>query len=339
MSVEVLDFDKLYNSEIKREFIESITNNPDSQKTLYYIFLKTSKVEFKENKDLYQMITDELEKVFHTMKARTTTSAANYISNIYKYLDWCIDNGYTSSNLMDFNNNIRGEYAEKFVSKKLSHFYTKEELYDIFKDLDYVGDQAILLCMFEGIRGKGNSEIANMKKEHLKEIGDKYYVDLFDSEKGTSRLNFEISRDLYHMLIGLSNITEYTDKRGAVTPLDDTPYIFRRSKVGRKSNSITVNSSFFMNKTVYFKKVFENGNLQLKDIEISGLMHYLNELLVDTGDRKVTNEILAKCAEKYDVGIYTHSLTKERTISYSKVREMINEDFFVEHYGEFEYVN
>lgn len=337
--MHTLDFNKLYNSDIKRQFIEDITINNDSRKTFYYMFVKTAKVEFEKSKDLFEMVTEELEEAYQVMKARTVTSAANYISNIYKYLEWAIENGYTSSNLKDFEENIRGGYAEKFVSKSLTSYYTKEDLYEFFKDMDYVGDQAILLCMFEGIRGKGNSEIANMKVTDLKEIDNKYFIDLYDSEKGTPRENFEISRDLYYLLLNLADTKSYTDKRGTQIFLEETPYIFRRSIVGRKSTSDKVNSSFFMNKTVYYKKVFGNKNLQLKDIETSGMMYYLNEWLKEKGERKATNELLERLADKYSTGIYMHSLTKEKTYSYSKIRERIDVEFFEENYGEFSYVN
>lgn len=331
-----LNFDVLYNGELKRQFLEEITNNDDSRKPFYYLFIKTAELENKWNKDLFDMVSEELEGVYHTLKARTVTSAANYINNIYKYIEWAMQNGYTSSNLKDFELNIRGGYAQQFVSKNLSTYYTREELFDYLSAMDYIGDQAIILCIFEGIRGQRNSEIANMKAEHLKEVDGKYYIDLYDTEKNQTRENFEISYELYKMLLSLASLESYTDNRGVETYLEETPYIFRRSKVGRKPVSDRITNSYFMNKTIYFKNVFENNKFQLRDVEESGMMYYIDKWLNEKGDRKITNELLERLADKYNVGIYTHSISKKKTYSYSKIREKINHKFFTENYGEYE---
>lgn len=333
MSVNEKDFSKLYNGELKEQFIDEITNNKDSKNTYYYLFLRTSKIEKEENKDLFEMTTDELEGVFYSLKARSVDTATNYISTIYKYLEWCIGNGYCKSNLKDFELNIR-KYAEKFVSKALKVYYTREELFEYFKDIEYLGDQVILLCMFEGIRGKNNSEIMNMKIEHLKERDGKYYIDLYDTEAGNERLNFEISRDLYHMLISLNNLTDYINSNGNKVELQESEYILKRSINGKRTNLGKVSNSYFANKTIYFKKVFNNKSFQYRDIQISGMMYYLNEWLKEKGDRIITKELLEKAADKYDLGIYNHTILKEKTYSYSKLRSFIDIDFFEENYGE-----
>lgn len=327
------DYERLYNSEIKKKYLEQNYPGFRSRNILYYVFSNTSDIEKELNKDLFEMNEIELEKIFKTLNPSTENSSYNNVMRIFKYIKWCLDVGYTKKLLVNTNKNYR-EYAKQFVSKS-KVFYTKEDLMKAFNNMKYLGDQALLLCIFEGIKGNEYSEITNIKLEHLYEKNGLYYIDLVGSEKEYRRKNFEISKELYTLLIKLGNTLEYEDLGGDFIKLKDAPYIFRKSKIGRKN--VKNKNNYFSTKNKYYGEFFKNKNFTLTDIEMSGVMHYLNKLLEEKGERKVDNDILEKIAMKFNK-TYVHSITKSDTPKYHQVRDMIDKDFFIENYGEFEYI-
>lgn len=335
-SKEIL-YEKLYNPEAKRHFLEDVYVNEDTIKTIYYMFVGTAVMERELGRDLYEMTEKEIELVMHSLGAGTIRMAINYLSRIQKYLEWTALNGYRNSNIPKIVTGNLSEYAKQFVVNIDKKFYTLEEMYEHTSSFNSSVEKAIAWCLFDGIKGESYTEIANMKKEHLKEMDGKFYIDLYDTEKGQVRENFEIDEELYRLLLYVDSMEYYTDRRGASIEFSPSPYVFKKPNVGRKSSELKLGSNYFNNKKPLFREVFDNKMLQYTHIQQSGAMYYLNEMLNEKGDRVVTSEMLEEIADRYDKYKYMHTVTRELTYSYSKIKSFIDKEFFVKNYGEIEF--
>lgn len=96
----------MYNEERKNQFINSITKSEDFARTIRSIFKRTEAYEMLHKSDLCELNTEILTKA-----VSTATNVGNpRTNNIYKsivkeYLDWCVENGF-SSEVTEFENDF-----------------------------------------------------------------------------------------------------------------------------------------------------------------------------------------------------------------------------------------
>lgn len=334
--MDTLDITKLYNYEVKQHFIEDISDNNGTKRTLYFNFKRASKMEKHYNKDLYQMTFDEIENVLYSGKFTSENSVRAFISNISTYVEWASVNGYRSSNLPKLPTESISSIAHKYVSKTASIYFTQDDLMEKYDRLNNDSDVMIIQCIFEGIRGQGSSEIFNIKIEDVYSKDDKYYVNLYDTEKGTERLGHEISEFLYKIIFKVNEKDYVEDVKGRQLELMPSPYVLKKTSKGNKNNTIgeRLTTTYLTNKSNYYKEVFETKKFRFKDIEKSGVMHYLHEIMKDKEEKVAGVEEYKMISDRFNVGKYLHSFYEEEVVNYTMIKGLINVDFYKEHYGE-----
>ncbi|MCM3387235.1 hypothetical protein M3649_03700 [Ureibacillus chungkukjangi] len=331
-----IDIYKLYNPEIKQEFLNNFDGTNDTVSTLYYTLKKASVSEKEANKDLFEMTANELDIVFHTASRRTENSVRGFISNIMTYIKWATDKGYRSTNLPVYTADSISSKASEYVCKTAATYYTQEELMEYYKKITNRGDVLILQCIFEGIRGRGYSEIFNLKADDLSKKDGKFYVNLYDTEKGTEREDFEISEFLYELMLeveGLTSVYTITNRKVELVP---SQYILKKTSKGNRGRLLgeKLTTSYLNNKNIQYKEVFNSDDFKYKDIERSGVMHYLSKLMKTKETNIVGNEEYIAISDRFSIGKYFHSHYEKEVVNYSAIKGMIDEDFYEEHYGE-----
>src|SRR5690606_1173441 len=86
---------------------------------------------------------------------------------------------------------------------------TREHVIDMADQLVNESDRALLLGLFEGIRGTGFSELLNLEEKDIREKDGIFQVRLNGNER-----TIEISERLAQMLISAANRSEYNNKNG-----------------------------------------------------------------------------------------------------------------------------
>lgn len=190
--IQIKKLNDLYNKDSKIEFISNY-DSLDSQMTIFWQFLKVSDFEKKIEKDIYEMNEIEIKEMLISAECSTITSAINHINTYKRYID--------SKNVNNpfYNFDSYSELASEVVAKEKNKRYSRKELLDMLEELNNYTDQALLLALFEGIKGKSFSELLTLKRSNLKKIDDEYFAKVYDSGTKEPR-TIKISEKLYDLL-------------------------------------------------------------------------------------------------------------------------------------------
>lgn len=333
------DVSELFNSDVKAHFLEDYDVKTDTKRIYYNNFKIASKIEFEKKKDIYEMTDEEVEEILSAAMKASPTALNTLISNLRNYVDWC--NGvYIERNFPLFADTPTRELVKRHIATSKLDFFTREHLLEILENFSNPMDKFIFLALFEGIGGRGYSELFNMKPEHLHEEDGKYFVDLYESTTGKEYLNHEISKELYELAFLTESTNTYAGlaKGASVFELKKTGYVMRKRHNSRTQDDRMLRN-FISNNIAYYREMFGSDILQLSYITQSGIMHHLHELIKDQeAEVKIVNkEILEKLSDRFRFGTYFHSEILEYTYSYSIIRRSINKDWFERNYCKIEY--
>lgn len=321
--------DNVFNKDIKEWYLTTLDVKDNSLTTYYSLFNKATQIENQKNKDIFDMNKVELEELFYSLKSPSPQPLSASIGFISRYIDWAIMNGYTKNRSQRLPSIIDMEYCSRFVFKASIVRYTRDQLFTYMRSFDDQRHAVFLLCLFEGIKGEGYSEILNLKMEDLSEENGHYFARL-TSNKGYKR-KINITEDLYWKLEKLDKVssTSLIPKQGQKYFSDNT-YIFKKANV--KSSDIQLRASFGNRALELAKTVFDNNNLIASTIQISGMMWYIWEIIKDDEIKVVNKELLEKVALKYDTGFANKD---NKYVSYSVLKHKLDFDFMKKNYGHF----
>jgi len=321
--------ENVFNKDIKEWYLKSLDVQENSLTTYLSLFNKATLLENQKNKDIFDMHKVELEELFYSLKSPSPQSISASIGFIVRYIDWAIMNGYTDNRSQRLPSIIDMEYCSKFIYKASIVRYTREQLLSFMNLFDDQRHAVFLLCLFEGIKGEGYSEILNLKMEDLTNENGVCFANLTNS-KGYTR-TIEISEDLYWRLERLDKVssTSLQPKQGQKY-FSDSTYIFK--KANAKGGDIQLRASFGNRALDLAKSIFDNSNLIASTMQVSGMMWYIWELLKHKEAKVLNKEILERVANKYDTG-YVNKDSKY--VSYSILQHKLDFDFMKTNYGFF----
>lgn len=320
---------KLYNEEIKNKYLQEIENE-DSKLLARYTFANTYESEEVYRKDLFEMSLEELESVMYGIAPSSSNSSYNNAMRIKNYIEWASDNGLRRTNIIPFDAVDVFNWGKKFVSSYKSRMYTREEVLEMCDDLYNYTDKALLLALFEGIRGTKHSEIVNLKMDDVVMTSERFQATLIN-EDGSER-TIPISEVLFKYLRIADGDKEYFPKNGMKEAGErigsmeylESPYIFKKIKRGRAQGEIRLDNNFVTRKMIVFKKIFDSKFLNARILMESGMMHMLNEFREQDGEFK--KEHIYKMADHYDTPVYTSGNTSLRNYT-TALRRVDNSEF------------
>lgn len=325
--------DQLYNSELKEEYLNEFENER-TQKIVMRPLWEARKEEKRLGKDLYEMTLEELENVLHSLKSSTVRSAYHNANKIEEYLLWCAKKGYRRTNISPFPQQGKEEWSKKFVISYMQYAFTKEQIEDMLDELVNEQDKAVLLVLFEGVRGKGHSEVINLKLDDIHEEDEGTFLELTDIDD--SKRTIQISDDLKELLVVANSQYTYINSNGQhdilsryySSSLEESQFVFKRVEKGSR---IAKANNFFVNRKIaLFKEVFELPYLRSSHIAVSGMMHMAHTIheeygVFTTGDAR-------RIAEQYDTS-YTSGVTGDKYRNVTIVRKAIDNEEFEKLYG------
>lgn len=335
-------YEKLYNGQLKREYIDAkySTKATKSKETIYSQLNKMSKCEFELGKNIFDMDEEELNSTLKLLRCSTITSAINHINTFKNYIQFAKNSGVNNSKSMFLEKVVVAELADEIIDPTKCKRYKRADILQAIKAFDNYTDAALLLCLFEGIKGDEFSEIFTLNVNNLMEEvvngQEKYKVTLYNSKsKSKEKIRtIEISQELYYLLQRAHNQTEYisTTGTGRRTPYQESDYVFKKARKGKQDNSKQLSRSFITRKFIFFKDYFGNHDLDADDIVRSGMMHLAYTLLLTC--EEFTKEEWQIIHKQYDTRLATSDMKNyyvdttflRRTIFTAKFEELYRKE-------------
>ena len=213
----------MYNEVIKKRYIqekESNTSIPD--KYLERLFNKTKIFEESLNKDISCFTAYEIIDFYKTISISTFETLLVMNNHLSLYTQWSLQ----ESLVPDCQNHyaeIKNDTLLQCINtvKLDKSIITRKELYEWLAKLDNPGDKFVMLCLFEGIKGKDFCEISNLKI----------------SDFSGNKVNLCTGREIIvsDKLVELANETDQTYVYYSVNktsqkeyPLEDEGYILKK---------------------------------------------------------------------------------------------------------------
>jgi integrase len=293
-------YNKLYNPELKIEFIEDVyPDNESTKKTILNNFKKSAKSERKFDKDLCIMNMDEINDVAEGLGYITENTIQSALSFFSRYVDWCILNekrGGYENNINDISIFMTTQNLSKFISRiKNKHRYlTKEEMYRAVDRAYNFVDKAILLGLYEGIAGKQLYELRSLKIEDINFDTNK--VELIDVEENKRIIT--ISDKLKYIFRYANSQSEYFIANGASRyakkeEMAKSPYIIKSLNRKVNNNNEMVDRMSISLKIIRLKKYLGFGYdyITPQTIQDSGQINRVIELTKQHGLKEPTKAI------------------------------------------------
>ena len=289
----------MYNEIIKNRYIqekESTTNMPKGY--LERQFNKSEFFEEKLNKDICNFTAYEIMDFYKTINISSLESLVVLNSHLSLYTQWCMCQNLIpdcQNHFEEIDSDILIECINTTTLEK--SIITRETLNVWLTNLDNPGDAFVMLCLFEGIKGKEFCEIANMK--------------MSDFSGNTVKLCTGREMIVPDKLIELAEITDKTMEYHAVSktnkkiyPLVDEGYILKRY-----SNSQEDASDYQRGRRIYQKLLRNFTDMKIasymkpNSLIESGKIDYINrrsQALKMSAKEFLDSEYVKEVKDKYD---------------------------------------
>lgn len=326
----------MYNKAIKERFLESIENE-GSRNTISYIFKASETTEKILGKDLYNFSIEEVGLVLQNMTGTTITTVRSNAVNIRMYMSWCIQNGYRDNNLNPLDGYGK-EWLEQFVDDTKKIHWSENEFYnEIVEQLDNAQDQALLSLIFEGIIGKGFSELKEIHYNHINWNTNEIIIKRDGKEKTMSVSNktMRFVENAYKQ----KTYRTFSEKTGDYNEKEmvSSDYLFKNVKSPRTKEGEPLSLQVFYNRMQAVKEKFSLDYLTPNSIRQSGALYYgylLAKEKIDRGEEPVlAYKELSIIGDRYNASMmsqggytyYNTTLMKEY-LSTENLKELYNID-------------
>lgn len=284
----------MFNEAQKETFIKKyLRSKVVAETSLYAVFKKTKDFEEKLNKDVSKFTRDEILDMLAKFKAKSINSLLNYTIVLKHYSRFVF--GEVGTNAYE---SIGKADVADMVDKDANILLTREELDDVEVQLLNWVDKAIVELLWEGVAGKNMNDIYSVTEDCVQ--GDKLCV---------NGKEFPMTRRLKEFLPKAFSETESMAYGNTmrISQVIGRGRIYKERPNTRGVDSDDVHFRYFYRKIQIFRDYLDIPGLTMKNIAASGLWHYLQHGMKETGlglrEFLKTNkgEILAK---QYGFGDY-----------------------------------
>lgn len=301
----------MYNEVIKKRYIqekESNTNIP--KKYLERLFNKTKAFEENLNKDISCFTAYEIIDFYKTISISTFETLLVMNNHLSLYTQWSLQENLVPDCQNHYAEIKNDTLLQCINTVKLDKsIITRKELYEWFAKLDNPGDKFVMLCLFEGIKGKEFCEIGNLK--------------MSDFSGNSVRLCTGREITVSDRLVELAQETDSTLEHygsSRTYNLEDEGYILKKYP-NCKSDS----GDFQRGRRIYqrmFKKfgpALDSKYTKPNDLAVSGMIEFINtrsEQLRITAREYLFSDYALEVKEKY-----CYDMKRLRVTFYKKYEE------------------
>ena len=289
----------MYNSDIKKRYIEekeSTTSTPNGYLTR--LFNKTKVFEEKLDKDVYCFTAYEIIDFYKTINIASVDSLVVLNNHLLLYVYWCLQQNLVpdcQNHFTEINNNTLLKCINTVTLEKA--IITRETLNVWLSGSNNPSDAFVMLCLFEGIKGKEFCEISNLRLSDFSANKVKLCTgrEIIVSDQ-LVELAEETDRTMEYHAISKSNARVY--------PLEDEGYIIKKF-----SNCQDDVSDYQRGRRIYQKLLRNFVSLEVdkyikpNSLVESGKIDYINQrakALGMSGKEYLYSEYVYEVEKKYD---------------------------------------
>lgn len=260
----------MFNKEQKEAFIkEYLKSKVVAETSLYALFRKTEPFEEEINKDASIFTREEILNMFAKFKAKSVNSLLNYNIILKHYSRFVLKEVGTNA----YESIVKSDVAN-LVDNTANILLTREELDDVEVQLLNWVDKAIVELLWEGVSGKNMNDIYSVIEECVK--GDKLCVNGKEFPM-TSRL-----KELLPKAFSETESMAYGNTM-RISQVIGRGRIYKERPNTRGVDSDDVHFRYFYRKIQIFRDYLDIPGLTMKNIAASGLWHYLQLGMKETG--------------------------------------------------------
>jgi integrase len=324
------NMNKLYNPQIKEEFLKTY-DNEQTQNTIRYLLFKAYSIEMILDKDLYNFSLGEVGQVLLNSDPLNLSVAKTNARFLTQYISWAIEKGLRNDNLNPLRGIDANEWASKFVSKKKIYF-SENELFELESKLVNYQDKAIIRLLFESVNGHGVSEILNLKESDIdtNNLTLKLKDIKFDSREIT------VTKYCMDLIVGAISEREYMIQNGTKTTgntqlnLVQNDYVIRPVDRKTKDPDAPADKHTVYRRLAVLGELFDLPYLTVKNIHRSGMIKMARDKYLEHGSLEY--EQLSDIAQAF--GLRTVRVNGYDTYNTTILREYLNEQNIMELYPE-----
>jgi len=329
---------ELYNKDIKDKFLNENYSNEQTKNTIRHVFIKSEPIESVLNKDLYDFTADEIGNVIKNSNPLSSTVARSSGRFISQYISWAMS--YRNSNIHPLDAKSPSWY-DQFVDKTKKIHFSKDELYNEIIDNPMMlnaQDKALLSLMFEGIVGKGFSELNNIHYNNINWETNEITVEGRENPIKVSDRTIKHVEDAYYEPTYLFYNTETGDT--TEKELVASGYIFKNTKSPRTKEGEPISVQTFYGRMRTIKEMFDLEYLTPNALKQSGMISMAADIAKDCIEKGKVNESgkpelgydeFALIGEKYNVAMmenngyrYFNTFLMREFVTQKKLKEIYN---------------
>lgn len=293
--------DKFYNKDRKIEYLD--TKNKGTREINKRIFKVSQPLEEQLGKDLADFTKDELAKLFYRFRAATKASSAANVGYVYKYFEWCLENGYKSGlNPLDF---VDTEWKQQFANAISKQLWTDFEIEEIISGQRNANDKVIVSLLFSGIKGADNSEITNLDVNHInRETNELTLIDDKHEDGVVRERTIQVSKDLIDLCVSASLDLIYEkmngmpdeNTRAKTAPMINNSYVVKLAKT-RTINTENAGGDVVYRRLTKIADIIGESQFTPTNIMRSGQLSIAKDIYLETGS--LTDEDIKKIAIQF----------------------------------------
>lgn len=190
--------------------------------------IRSFEIQYTEPKLINEYNYEELIVFLKTLGSSSKESLVSYMNMIKRFFLFCVNQGKMDDSI-DFTRTIDYKTLERCVDKrKNKHRYITEKAFkEVVNGLVNDVDKALLMLIFEGVAGKENSEIINLKKEDIDFDNNILNIYLEDNTVKQVSISDELASILERVVE--TEIMYYGNDYKRVDTLIGSEYVFRPS--------------------------------------------------------------------------------------------------------------
>jgi integrase len=211
--------------DFKKDYVYKLYPDHVQNRNVFLNILQNcNRKEIQYKKNVFDFNITEIENLIRILNINTYRTARFYIGAIKGYINYCIEMGYASKNVID----------EVYSTTWLRSFLPPGKLYLTDRALDEIVDKcknfqdaALLQLLFEGVCGKQKSELLNLKVADIK--GNNIRL----NDNGKLRV-IKVSDKCINLINKANEEVTYQVKNGQIYPLIPSEFVIKRTSKGRQ---------------------------------------------------------------------------------------------------------
>ena len=284
----------LFENDLKQRFLETL--NPNTAITYGRVLFGIQNVEVQYNEGISKFDETQLKEALSALKGNNINTLATYMSSLSKYLEFLKSKGYIETNILK-KFNIKD--LESLVHGEV--YLTEKKLRRIEDQLANYQDSVILRLIFEGVSGKGYSELLNLRRTdvdyknnilHLRNtVKEDTYIsrELEVSDRALELIRGAVEQELYYR-----NNGEY-----GVTKLFATDYVLKASQTTHESVGSKLGTNVLYRRIKMIGETYSLEQFKAKLVQRSGMLNYASQVIDDINN--ITVNDLKKIAVRFNI--------------------------------------